>query len=565
MNPSGSNSLSAWSQWCLILSETAPTYGSQQRCLHLRPGGNKTQVQEQLTQTQWALRLTREQDPFASYAFLKEKNWLKEGAKNPGKAVSYLQGFLALIAHLKQALPETKHHWPALKSEIQAQSDPRKAQQVLQQHRHALEQQLQMVDEVGLWCAKAHYGRQRKLQLSHISQQQAWTLAAVKLPGLHSPLDLHWQKQTQTILLNGSHHSGKSALLKGIYLMMMQHHSGVPCGTESLALPVFRAIHWLPAHHNLTERLQALKPLLHSQTQERLILIDDFLGHSAPGESHALARAILEQLHTKGSLNLISTYDRLLLRHAQNLPHTRILHLKSQHKKTTCQWEHIGEAGLFQAARYSGLPSHLIQQAEKHLKGLQQPVAPAPKPSPTVPARVSSPKNPRPQTAPAEPMPQQPVPTNVAPGARVYIPQLKQYGEVVKAIDRRGKLQVRCEGLFMHLPPAALRLSSHRQEKKHTPDPIRVPVASAAPVDCDLHGLNVLEAIPVLEKHLDMAYHAGEKKLRVVHGKGTSTLRRAVHEHLEFLIIHGRYAEAYRLGYTGEGDSGVTVVTLKSD
>lgn len=568
MSPSGSNSLSAWSQWCLILSATAPTYGSEQRCLHLRPGVNKAQVQEQLTQTQWAFRLTREADPFAPHAFLKDKHWLKEGAKTPAKAAQYLSAFLNLIAQLKQALPETKTLWPALKAEIQPHSDPRKAQQVLQQYRHALEQQLQVIDDIGLWYAKAQYGRQRKLQLSHISQQQAWELKQLKLPGLHSPLDLHWQKDTQTLLINGSHQSGKSALLKGLYLLIMQHQSGVPCSSEPLALPVFRGIHWLPAHQNLSERLQALKPLLHSQAQERLILIDDFLAHSAPGESHALAKAIMEQLHTKGSLNLISTYDRLLLRHAQTVPHTRILHVATQHKKTQVQWDHIGEAGLFQAARYSGLPSHLIQQAEKHFKALQQPSTTGKQKSkPVTVAPPNAARKPATRQTPAEPTVQEhkPVPANVSPGTRVYIPQLQQYGEVVKPLDRRGKLQVRCEGMFMHLSPDALRLSSHRQEKKlhHEPVTVSVPPASWVPVDCDLHGLNVLEAIPVLEKHLDMAYHAGEKQLRVIHGKGTSTLRRAVHEHLEFLIIHGRYAEDYRLGYTGEGDSGVTIVTLK--
>ncbi len=567
MSSSGSNPLSTWSQWCLILSASAPTYGSEQRCLHLRPGVNKTQVQEQLTQTQWAFRLTREADPFASRAFLKDKHWLKEGAKTPAKAAQYLPAFLALIGDLKQALPESKALWPPLKADIQPHTDPRKAQHVLQQHRHAIEQQLQVIDEIGVWYAKAQYGRQRKLQLSHISQQQAWDLKQLTLPGLHSPLDLHWQKDIQTLLVNGSHQSGKSALLKGLYLLIMQHQSGVPCSGEPMALPVFRGIHWLPAHQNLSERLQALKPLLHSQAQERLILIDDFLAHSAPGESHALAKAIMEQLHTKGSLNLISTYDRLLLRHAQTVPHTRILYVTTQHKKTQIQWDHIGEAGLFQAARYSGLPSHLIQQAEKHFKALQQPAASQPKPKAVA---VASKASPRKNTAPQPPadtptQEHQPVPANVRPGTRVYIPQLQQYGEVVKPLDRRGKVQVRCEGMFMHLSPDALRLSSHRQEKRQHHDPVTVSVSAARwePVDCDLHGLNVLEAIPVLEKHLDMAYHAGEKQLRVVHGKGTSTLRRAVHEHLESLIIHGRYAEAYRLGYTGEGDSGVTIVTLK--
>lgn len=572
MSNKGSNSSSIWSQWCLILSAEAPTYGSQQRCLHLRPGWNKSQVQQLLTQTQQVLKFTKNQDPFGDpeLGFLKEKNWLKDGIKHPARAVRYLKHFLDLIATLKQELPESRNLWPPLKAEIQPTQDSHTAQHILQKYRHGLEQQLHVVDEIGTWYAKARYGRQRQLQLTQISQQQRWDLKDLEVPGLSPPLTFSIDKNMHSILLGGAHSSGKSAFLKALYLLMMQHQCGVPCVKKQSALPVYAGISWLPATQTLSERFQVLKPLLHSKNTERLILIDDFLTLSSPGESHALARAILEQLTQKGSLNILSTYDRMLMRQATTLPGVETLTLKTQQKKTQLQWGQSGEAQLLQTARHSGLPADLIKQAEKHLKALQTPAAPAP------PAqRASPPRNPgkaasfkvmeKKNTAtPGEHL--KPVSLNVAVGTRIYVPRLRQYGEVVKRADRRQKVQVRCEGMYLHLPVSELRLSSHRQEKKHHQDTpaVQVTPASAAPECCDLHGFNVLEAIPVLEKHLDMAYHAGEKQLRVVHGKGTNALRRAVHEHLEYLIINDRYATAYRLGYTGEGDSGVTVVTLKS-
>lgn len=567
MKPSKTIASDPWAQWCALLALEAPTYGSQQRCQHLRPGWNKSQVQQMLTQTQAALRLLNRADPFQSYAFLQDKNWLKEGAKH-AKALVYLKGFLSLIETLKVQLPEAQSLWPVLKSELSTATDVAQAQQLLQRHRHAIEQQLKVVDEIGLWWAKAKYGRQRKLQPSHISQQQRWSLQQLSVQGLSSPLDFSLEKKTQTVLLNGSHNSGKSAFLRGLYLLMMQHQSGVPCLQNGGALPVYSGIHWLPPQQSLTERLQALKPLLHRQASDRLIIIDDFLTFSAPGETHALARAIVEHLHQKGSLTLLSTYDRMLMQACEGLSNLQTLQIQTRHKKTELHWNTTTQAQLLQAARLAGLPVALLQQAEGHLKALQRPATPQSSPQTSSrplasasPARAVLPKQKK--IKPAEkPLP--PVPTTVAPGARIYVPRLRQYGEVVAAPDRRQKVQVRCEGVFLNLPLSELRLSSHRHEKKHQPLPTPTyPSQSAAPEACDLHGLNVLEAIPVLEKYLDMAYHAGAKQLRVVHGKGTNTLRRAVHEHLETLIIGDRYAEAYRLGYPGEGDSGVTIVTLK--
>ena len=61
-----------------------------------------------------------------------------------------------------------------------------------------------------------------------------------------------------------------------------------------------------------------------------------------------------------------------------------------------------------------------------------------------------------------------------------------------------------------------------------------------------------------LDKFLDDALLAHATTVRVVHGKGTGALRKAIHERLRTL----RYVKEYRLGECGEGDAGVTVVKL---
>jgi DNA mismatch repair protein MutS2 len=71
--------------------------------------------------------------------------------------------------------------------------------------------------------------------------------------------------------------------------------------------------------------------------------------------------------------------------------------------------------------------------------------------------------------------------------------------------------------------------------------------------------LPVAEALLRLDRYLDEAFIAGLITVRVVHGKGTGTLRAAVREALSaHPLVRG-----YREGYIGEGDAGVTVVEME--
>lgn len=73
-----------------------------------------------------------------------------------------------------------------------------------------------------------------------------------------------------------------------------------------------------------------------------------------------------------------------------------------------------------------------------------------------------------------------------------------------------------------------------------------------------LRRLPVEEALLRLDRYLDEAFVAGLVTVRVVHGKGTGTLRAAVREALSAHPL----VKGFREGYVGEGDAGVTVVEM---
>ena len=84
--------------------------------------------------------------------------------------------------------------------------------------------------------------------------------------------------------------------------------------------------------------------------------------------------------------------------------------------------------------------------------------------------------------------------------------------------------------------------------------------AQSIHLEVDLRGMTIDEAIAVLDKYLDDAYLAGVPKVTVIHGKGTGALRNACQQYLK----RSKLVKSYRLGTYGEGESGVTVVEMKS-
>ncbi|MBQ8835225.1 MAG: endonuclease MutS2 [Oscillospiraceae bacterium] len=78
---------------------------------------------------------------------------------------------------------------------------------------------------------------------------------------------------------------------------------------------------------------------------------------------------------------------------------------------------------------------------------------------------------------------------------------------------------------------------------------------TAMPTEVDLRGMDAVEAICVLERYLDEAMRANLSSVRIIHGKGTGTLRAAVQQSLK----KNKFVKKFRLGVYGEGEDGVTI------
>jgi DNA mismatch repair protein MutS2 len=151
----------------------------------------------------------------------------------------------------------------------------------------------------------------------------------------------------------------------------------------------------------------------------------------------------------------------------------------------------------------------------------------------------------------------------LAPGETVYLPQFRQKGHVVSPVSAEGNVVVQVGIMKVTISAASCQKVADGETGKKTKNSGIASMAAAKAqqisTELDIRGTIVDEALETVEKYLDDALLSGIPRIYVIHGKGTGALRKAVRE---YLAGHPRVA-SYRLGGTGEGGDGVTVVELK--
>ena len=163
---------------------------------------------------------------------------------------------------------------------------------------------------------------------------------------------------------------------------------------------------------------------------------------------------------------------------------------------------------------------------------------------------------------------QEPIPKPSRPiraGDLVEIPGVKTPAEVV-SVGKDGTLQLKAGILKMKAKVDEVRLieDDERAARKKAPavtirqNADRALRASAAR-ELDIRGMETLEAESVVENFISAAVMGKLETVTIIHGKGTGALRKAVHD----ILRRNKAVKSFRLGVYGEGESGVTVVTLK--
>ena len=136
--------------------------------------------------------------------------------------------------------------------------------------------------------------------------------------------------------------------------------------------------------------------------------------------------------------------------------------------------------------------------------------------------------------------------------------RLSKAGEVVTLDGEGADVQVGSFRVHLKRDELGDKLAKHAAPPPVPVGEISLPVAESPGVEVSLRGMRAADALEKLDKYLDRAYMAGLPYVRVVHGKGTGTLRKLARD---LLREHPLVAEV-REAVSHEGGEGVTIARL---
>ena len=153
-------------------------------------------------------------------------------------------------------------------------------------------------------------------------------------------------------------------------------------------------------------------------------------------------------------------------------------------------------------------------------------------------------------------------PKTLRGGEEVYLPQYRQNGFVLSPPGNNGEVLVQVGIIKVSVPVKELRLVEKRGDASTAGytkgSGVAMDKAQSISMELDLRGQYPEDALQEVDKYLDDAFLAGLPKVRLIHGKGTGSLRTAVQNYLK---THPR-VKTFNLGEQSEGGLGVTVVEL---
>lgn len=153
------------------------------------------------------------------------------------------------------------------------------------------------------------------------------------------------------------------------------------------------------------------------------------------------------------------------------------------------------------------------------------------------------------------------IPKDIKLGESVRIISIDKFGEVETLPDEKGDLNIQVGIMSVRSNIKDIERSESKEEVKAEKKTRSINKAKSKNISSEINliGRTVDEAIILLDKYLDDAYLARLKEVRIIHGKGTGTLRDAIRKYLQ----NSKHVIEYREADYTEGGSGATVAVIK--
>ncbi|MDX2077534.1 MAG: endonuclease MutS2 [bacterium] len=149
-------------------------------------------------------------------------------------------------------------------------------------------------------------------------------------------------------------------------------------------------------------------------------------------------------------------------------------------------------------------------------------------------------------------------------GDVVWLETLNAEGTVIELESNGALVQVGSLRVRAGMNELQRRTKSQKREikrghvRQYESDTITYTAVKSPGLELDLRGQRVESAIERLDQYVDAAYSSGLPFARIIHGKGTGALRKAVRDHVESHPLISKVETAH----PNEGGDGVTVIHL---
>ncbi|MDD4320613.1 MAG: endonuclease MutS2 [Acidaminococcaceae bacterium] len=243
-----------------------------------------------------------------------------------------------------------------------------------------LDTTLKVLAKLDLICAKAYLAKKQKAQRPMLLLQNKIEIVQGKHPLLDPekavPLDINLGDGFNSLLITGPNTGGKTVALKTVGLFALMAQAGMFVPAHVAKLPVFGGVYADIGDEQSIEQslstfsghLKNMVSILQEANSGDLVLVDEICVGTDPTEGAALAMAMLDYLHGKKVMTIITTHYSELKTFAYE--HDGMENASVEFDPVSLQPTYKllmgvpGSSNAFYISKRLGLPESILAQAE---------------------------------------------------------------------------------------------------------------------------------------------------------------------------------------------------------
>ncbi len=144
-------------------------------------------------------------------------------------------------------------------------------------------------------------------------------------------------------------------------------------------------------------------------------------------------------------------------------------------------------------------------------------------------------------------------------GTTVYLTKIGSYGVIQKPFNKNGETEVLVGSMRMKAKIKDMRLSVEDKKQEKPKVQISRKINTNFKNEVNVVGKRREEALDEVVRFIDQAVLSNQAEVKIIHGVGMKILSTSIHD----ILRKDKRVESFRFGTFGEGENGVTIVTLK--